>query len=136
MYLAKYGKQHPLVSEFAFQIFSSLQMAKALIVKHKEPRPAGLAEDRRDGQVHIPEPVPLRADVRKPDQPHGGHLCVDRQDRLEAERPYHATYDNSTWITSCMHNVLPEAQAKKLTKNPGVPEAAIKFFYSHAKAVN
>jgi hypothetical protein len=48
----------------------------------------------------------------------------------------HATYDPSTYVTSCMHNVLPEAQAKKLTKNPGVSEAAIKFYYSHAKAVN
>ena len=48
----------------------------------------------------------------------------------------HASYDASTYITSCMHNVLPEAQAKKLTKNPSVPEAGIKFYYSHAKAVN
>jgi hypothetical protein len=50
--------------------------------------------------------------------------------------PFHATYDNSTWITSCMHNVLPEAQAKQLTHNPdNVSEAAIKYYYAHAKAV-
>jgi hypothetical protein len=36
-----------------------------------------------------------------------------------------------------MHNVLPEGQAKQLTHNPdNVSEAAIKYYYSHAKAVN
>ena len=136
LYLAKYGKQHPLVSEFAYQIFSSLQMAKALIEGTKSLDGNAWRKLVETGKFTYFSPY------------HNGPSYVDPINHMvdscasigkivwNTSVPFHATYDNSTWITSCMHNVLPEAQAKQLTHNPGVSEAAIKYYYSHAKAVN
>ena len=136
LYLAKYGKQHPLVSEFAYQIFSSLQMAKALIEDTKSLDGNAWRKLVESGKFTYMSPY------------HNGPSYVDPINHMvdscasigkvvwKPSVPFHATYDNSTWITSCMHNVLPEAQAKQLTHNPGVSEAAIKYYYSHAKAVN
>jgi hypothetical protein len=36
-----------------------------------------------------------------------------------------ADYDASAWSVSCMHDVLPIAEARELTDNPGVTDEAV-----------
>jgi ABC-type branched-subunit amino acid transport system substrate-binding protein len=135
IYLAKYGKTHPIVSEFAFQIFSSLQMAKALIEKTKSVDPKAWQKIVESGKFTYQGPYHAGPTYVNPIN-HMTDSCASVGKIVwKQSAKIHATYDTSTWVTSCMHNVLPEAQSKKLTKNPGVSEAAIKFYYAHAKAV-
>ena len=136
LYLSKYGKQHPLVSEFAYQIFSSLQMAKAMIEKTKSLDPKAWQKIVETGKFTFQSPYHSGPTYVNPIN-HMADSCASIGKIVWRQKvPFHATYDTSTWITSCMHNVLPEAQAKKLTSNSGVKEAAIKYYYAHAKAVN
>jgi ABC-type branched-subunit amino acid transport system substrate-binding protein len=136
LYLSKYGKNHPLVSEFAYQIFSSLQMAKALITDTKSLDGHTWAKLVETGKFTFQSPYHSGPTYVNPIN-HMADTCASVGKIIwSASVPFHATYDNSTWITSCMHNVLPEAQAKQLTHNPdNVSEAAIKFYYAHATKV-
>ena len=136
LYIAKYGKKHPLVSEFAFQIFSSLQMAKALITDTKSLDGHAWAKLVETGKFTFQSPYHSGPTYVNPIN-HMADSCASIGKIIWSPSvPFHATYDNSTWITSCMHNVLPESQAKELTHNPdNVSEAAIKYYYSHATAV-
>jgi branched-chain amino acid transport system substrate-binding protein len=135
LYLARYGKQHPLVSEFAYQIFSSLQMAKALIEKTKSLDGNEWRKLVETGKFSYPSPYHNGPTYVNPIN-HMADSCASIGKIVWKKAvPYHATYDNSTWITSCMHNVLPAAQAKQLTNNPDVPGSAIAYYYGHAKAV-
>jgi ABC-type branched-subunit amino acid transport system substrate-binding protein len=137
LYLAKYGKQWPLVSEFAYQIFSSLQMAKAMITQTKSLDGKKWAKLVETGKFTFQSPYHSGPTYVNPIN-HMADACASVGKIVwKANVPYHATYDTKTWITSCMHNVLPAAQAKQLTHNPdNVSAAAIKYYYSHAKAVN
>jgi branched-chain amino acid transport system substrate-binding protein len=136
IYLAKYRSQHPIVSEFAFQIFSSLQMAKALIEKTKSVDPKAWQRIVESGKFTYQGPYHSGPTYVNPIN-HMSDTCASIGKIVwKQSARIHASYDPATYITSCMHNVLPEAQAKKLTKNSGVSEASIKFYYSHAKAVN
>jgi ABC-type branched-subunit amino acid transport system substrate-binding protein len=137
LYLAKYGKQWPLVSEFAYQIFSSLQMAKAMITDTKSLDGKKWAKLVETGKFTFQSPYHSGPTYVNPIN-HMADSCASVGKVVWKQNvPYHATYDNSTWITTCMHNVLPAAQAKQLTHNPdNVSAAAVKYYYSHAKAVS
>jgi ABC-type branched-subunit amino acid transport system substrate-binding protein len=136
LYLAKYGKKHPLVSEFAFQIFAALQEAQGLIEKTHSLDGQAWRKAVEAGDFSFQGPY------------HSGPTYVDPINHMadscasigkivwNPKVPYGATYVPGSWITSCMHNVLKEAEAKKLTNNPGVSEAAIKKYYQLATAVD
>jgi ABC-type branched-subunit amino acid transport system substrate-binding protein len=137
LYLARYGKAHPLVSEFAYQIFSSLQMAKALITDTKSLDGNVWRKLVESGKFTYFSPYHNGPSYVNPIN-HMVDSCASIGKIVwnPTVPKLHATYDNSTWITSCMHNVLPAGQAKQLTHNPdNVSEAAIKYYYSHATAV-
>ena len=137
LYLAKYGKQHPLVSEFAFQIFASLQMAKALITDTKSLDGHAWAKLVETGKFTFQGPYHSGPTYVNPIN-HMADSCASVGKVIWSQStPLHATYDPKSFIVTCMHNVLPESQAKQLTHNPdNVSEAAIKYYYSHATANN
>jgi ABC-type branched-subunit amino acid transport system substrate-binding protein len=135
LYLAKYGKQHPLVSEFAYQIFSSLQMARALIEKTGGADVKKWQKLVESGKFTYMGPYHNGPTYVNPIN-HMSDSCASVGKIVwKPSVPYHATYNNA-WITSCMHSVLTAAEAKKLTNNPGVSSAAIAYYYAHAKAVH
>ena len=137
LYQSKYGKQWPLTSEFAYQIFSSLQMAKAMITDSKSLDGHKWAKLVETGRFTFKSPYHSGPTYVNPIN-HMADSCASVGRVVWRQNvPYHATYDPKSFIVTCMHNVLPEAQAKQLTHNPdNVSERAIKYYYSHAKAVN
>jgi len=132
LYLQKYSAKHPLVSEFAFQIFSSLNLSKALIEKTKSLDPKEWRKAVEAGDFSFQSPYHSGPTYINPIN-HMADSCVSVGKIVwNPKVPFHATYDPKTFITTCMHDVLPAAEAKELTKNPGVSEAAIKKYYSLA----
>jgi ABC-type branched-subunit amino acid transport system substrate-binding protein len=138
LYLAKYGKKSPLVSEFAYQIFSSLQMAKSLIEKSNSLKGSDWQKVVEKGDFSFSSPYHSGPTYVNPIN-HMADTCVTVGKQIwNAKGParYRATMDPKTFVTTCMHDILPAAEAKTLTKNPGVSAAAITKYYSLAKANN
>jgi hypothetical protein len=46
--------------------------------------------------------------------------------------PYKATYNPSSFTVSCMHDILPASEVRKLTNNPAATDAALKKYYALA----
>ena len=96
-YLAKYGSQHPIVSEFAFQIFSSLQMAKALIEKTKSVDPKAWRKIVETGKFTYQGPYHSGPTYVNPIN-HMSDTCASVGKIVwKPSAKIHATYDPSTY---------------------------------------
>ena len=130
LYQKRFGKQHPITSEFAYQIFSALQLAKALIEKtHSVDGKAWKAAVEK-GNFSFASPY------------HSGPSYVDPVNHMvnscasvgkvvwNPKLPIHAAYDPKTFIVSCMNDVLRANEVRSLTKNPDVKPSAVATYYA------
>ena len=129
LYLQRFGSDHPIVSEFAFQIFSSLQMAKGMIEKSHSLAGKAWKATVEKGNFSFDSPY------------HSGPSYVDPVNHMvnscasvgkvvwNPSLPIHAAYDPKTFIISCMNDVLHSNEVRYLTKNPDVTPNAIATYY-------
>lgn len=138
LYLAKYGKEHPLVSEFAFQIFSSLQMAKALIEKSNSLSGKDWQAVVEKGNFAFNSPYHQGPTYVNPVN-HMADSCVIVGKNIwipSLPKGFQASMDPKSFIKTCMNDVLNAKEAVAQTKNPGVSAAAIATYYKLSKSNN
>jgi ABC-type branched-subunit amino acid transport system substrate-binding protein len=129
LYQSRWGKQHPVTSEFAYQVFSSLQYAKGLIEKSRSLDPKAWKETVERGDFSFQGPYNSGPTYVNPINHMADNCAAVGKVVWNPKIPYKASYDAKTFVVSCMRDVLGAAEARKLTKNPDVSDAAVKRYY-------
>jgi ABC-type branched-subunit amino acid transport system substrate-binding protein len=135
LYLAKFGKTHPLVSEFAYQIFSALQLAKALIEKTHSLDGKAWKTAVEKGDFSFASPYHNGPSYVNPINHMVNSCAAVGRVVWNPKLPIHASYNPKTFIVSCMNDILKAHEATTLTKNPGVSAKAIATYYRLSAAV-
>jgi branched-chain amino acid transport system substrate-binding protein len=131
---AAYGAEYPLPDSFPFQVLSSWFMAQALIEQTGGVDPQAWKDLIETGTFAFDGPYNAGPTYVNPVN-HMADTCAsvglvvfDPEAEIivdGASTTGRASYDASTWNVSCMHDVLPIAEAQTLTDNPNITPEAI-----------
>lgn len=129
LYVAEYGDEFPLPSDFAFQAVTAVQMAKALIEKTQSLEPEDWRQAVEAGDFSFETPYNSGPTYVNPINHMADSCAAVGRVVWNPDVPYKASYDPDSFIISCMRDVLPADEAKQLTSNPDVSEEAIQKYY-------
>jgi branched-chain amino acid transport system substrate-binding protein len=123
LYQATYGSDHPITSEFAFQIFSALQLAKGLIEKTQSLDPDDWVAEVESGNFTYDSPYHAGPTPVNPIN-HMADTCAEVGHVVwNPDLPIPPSYDPASFVVSCMHDVLPQDEAQSLTARSDAPSA-------------
>jgi ABC-type branched-subunit amino acid transport system substrate-binding protein len=132
VYKDKYGKQHPVVSEFAWQVLSSMQMIKGLVEKTRSVDGNDWKTAVERGDFSFQSPYNAGPTYVNPVN-HMADTCASvGRLMFTAKGAYKAGYDAKSHVIGCMRTVLPMNEVRKLTNNTSANDAALKRYYSLA----
>ena len=129
LYVDRYGDEFPLPSEFGFQSINAIQMAKALIEETQSLDPDDWKAAVEAGDFSFESTYNQGPTYVNPIN-HMADTCAAAGQIVWTEDiPYHAAYDADSFVISCMRDILPAEEARRLTSNPDVSDEAISAYY-------
>ena len=130
LWLEKEADTWPLPDSFPYQILSSFQMAKGLIDATNSVDPEKWNAAIEAGDFSFDSPYQYGPTYVNPIN-HMGDTCAEVGKIVWDTADNRATLDASSFVVTCMDQVLPVDEAKQLTSNPNdVSEEAIQKYYS------
>jgi branched-chain amino acid transport system substrate-binding protein len=129
-YVEAYGDEHPLPSEFAYQMLSSIQMAKALIEASGSLEAEDWKATVEAGDFSFESPYNVEPTHVNPIN-HMADACASVGMVIwNSDLPIPASYDPGSLAVTCMRDILPLDEARALTDNPDVTDEAIQTYES------
>jgi branched-chain amino acid transport system substrate-binding protein len=124
LWIEAYGDEYRVPDSFPFQVLSSWLMIQALVEQTGSLDPEAWKTLIESGTFAFEGPYNAGPTYVNPIN-HMSDTCASVGAVVFDEEIGTATYDPSTWSVSCMHDVLPIAEAQELTQNPDVTPEAI-----------
>jgi hypothetical protein len=123
-WIAAYGDEYRVPDSFPFQVLSSWTMLQALVEQTQSLDPEAWKTLIESGTFSFDGPYNAGPTYVNPIN-HMSDTCASVGPVVWNPEVGTADYDASAWSVSCMHDVLPIAEARELTDNPGVTDEAV-----------
>ena len=135
-YVAKYGKSaHPLPLSWGQAFWSGVLMAKALIEKTRSLDPDAWVKAVEKGDFTFPGPFHVGPTPVDPINHMADNCAQIGLLTYKKALPVKAAYDLRDFKNICMHDILSDQEAKKITTNSRVGAAAIAAYDKAVAAV-
>ena len=135
-YVAKYGKSaHPVPLSWGQAFWSGALMAKALIEKTRSLNPDDWVKAVEKGDFTFAGPFHVGPTPVNPINHMADNCAQVGLLTYNKALPVKASYDLRDFKNICMHDILSDQEAKKLTTNPRVGAAAVAAYDKAVAAV-